>query len=128
LSCTFSDYGYDTWYWSNHVPATDQFHYEDGARADAVFLTTAGELNIRLEKDFGQDGNAKAINPGREGTEQRAIELSDDEDGVFEPSVEMRLILERIGKGKGVWMENCRKDKLKGKGIGKGRKAWGGGA
>jgi hypothetical protein len=48
--------------------------------------------------------------------------LSDDEDGVFEPGVEMRLILERIGKGKGVWMENSRKDKLKGKGTGKGKK------
>ena len=35
----------------------DKLHYPVGARADASFLTTEGELNRRLEYDFGQDGD-----------------------------------------------------------------------
>jgi hypothetical protein len=33
---------------------SDKFHYTAGARADASFLTSDGELNQRLEHGFGQ--------------------------------------------------------------------------
>ena len=36
-----------------HYAAKDLFNYEYGVRADASFLTTSGELNVRIQKGFG---------------------------------------------------------------------------
>ena len=42
------------------IVADDKFQYPSGVRADAVFLTTPGELNVRIEQGMGQDVDSPA--------------------------------------------------------------------
>lgn len=75
----------------NHA-SKDRFNYEYGVRADASFLTSTGELNSRIEKGMGQHH----MNDSDPGT------LSSDDE---ESDEDLRSIIERVGKGKGKWME-----------------------
>ena len=68
----------------------DLFNYEYGARADAMFLTSTGELMIRIQKGFGEDPVE---------CKPEAVESSEGE----EDDDEVLSILERMGKGKGKW-------------------------
>jgi hypothetical protein len=78
-----------------HLASTDRFNYDYGVRADASFLTSKGELMVRIQKGMGENtAAADADNAGRS---------SDGEGDAGDE--EIWTILERVGKGKGKWNE-----------------------
>ena len=72
--------------------AGDRFKYSLGARADASFLTSMGELKVRV-----QNGMGVGAAPG----EMDETAISEDEAG----DEEVLSILARVGKGKEKWNE-----------------------
>jgi hypothetical protein len=60
----------------------DKYYYPIGARADASFLTTEGELNQRLEHGFGRDGDVESDNDeDDEGDDESSSALKGTSDG-----------------------------------------------
>ena len=78
-----------------HHASRDHFGYEFGVRADASFLSTTGELNLRIQKGFGM-----------ELVEEHSDEAISSEGDENEEAWD---ILERVrkgkGEGKGKWSE-----------------------
>ena len=72
---------------------TDLFTYEFGVRADASFLTSMGELMVRIQKSMGEKTIVGDANDGA---------LSSDGEAGDE---EIWTILEEVGKGKWKWNE-----------------------
>ena len=76
-----------------HCASTDPFNWDAGIRADASFLTSTGELMVRIQKGMGEDPIDADKDDGGQSSEGEA----GDE--------EIWMILERVGKGKGKWNE-----------------------
>lgn len=76
-----------------YYAANDRFTYDRGVRADASFLTSTGELMVRIQKGMGENSTES---DGEDGAQS-----SEGEDG----DEQIWTILERMGRGKGKWNE-----------------------
>ena len=74
-----------------HCATNDRFNYDRGVRADASFLTSTGELSVRIDKHFGEHS---CTSGDEDGSQSGEGEAGDEE---------IWAILERVGKGKGKW-------------------------
>jgi hypothetical protein len=63
-----------------HMVADDKFQYPNGVRADALFLTTAGELNVRIGQGLGQDMDSPAPVTRESSQEENENEIGKDWD------------------------------------------------
>ena len=79
--------------------STDLFTYEFGVRADASFLTSTGELMVRIQKGMGE----------KVGTVEGDVDAGEGSGDGEEDNNEIWNILERVGKGKGIWNEKAKR-------------------